>query len=91
MIKKNVFKTISVLLCFVVFLGYSQICATATTQPSATGDTVTVNFLFAFFRSEPNLSFSTIKEIFWYNREIKVLGYSENFVYVQDQDRKSVV
>ncbi len=87
--KKCIFNIISVLLCFVVLFGYSQICATAITQPNATGDTVTVNFLFAFFRSEPNLSFGTIKGIFWHGREVKVLGYSGNFVHVQDSDSKN--
>lgn len=86
--KKCILKIISVLLCFVILLGYSQICATATTQPNATGDTVTVNFLFAFFRSEPTLSFSTIKGIFWNDKEVKVLGYSGSFVYVQDTKSK---
>lgn len=88
MIKKNVFKIISVLLCFVILLGYPQICATATTQPNATGDTVRVNFLFAFFRSEPNFSFRTIKGIFFNDREVKVLGYSGSFVYVKDLKTK---
>ena len=88
MIKKNVFKIISVLLCFVVLLGYSQLCATAITQSNATGDTVNVNFLFAFFRSDSNLSFNTIKGIFWHGREVKVLGYSGSFVYVEDSDSK---
>ena len=41
-----------------------------------------------FFRSEPNLSFSTIKGIFWHDREVKVLGYSGSFVYVQDSKSK---
>ena len=86
--KKCILKIISVLLCFVILLGYSQICAIAVTQPNAIEDTVTVNFLFAFFRSEPNLSFGTIKGIFWHNREVKVLGYSGSFVYVQDSDSK---
>lgn len=87
--KKCILKIISVLLCFVILLGYSQICAIAVTQPNAIEDTVTVNFLFAFFRSEPNLSFSTIKGIFWHGREVKVLGYSGNFVHVQDSDSKN--
>lgn len=86
--KKCILKIISVLLCFVILLGYSQICAIAVTQPNAIEDTVTVNFLFAFFRSEPNLSFGTIKGIFWHDREVKVLGYSGSFVYVQDSDSK---
>ncbi len=86
--KKCILKIISILLCFVILLGYPQICATAITQPNATGDTVTVNFLFAFFRSEPNLSISTIKGIFWHDRKVKVLGYSGSFVYVQDSKSK---
>lgn len=86
--KKNILKIISALLCFVILLGYSQICAIAVTQPNAIEDTVTVNFLFAFFRSEPNLSFGTIKGIFWHDREVKVLGYSGSFVYVQDTKSK---
>ncbi|MBQ8576084.1 MAG: hypothetical protein IJ447_08585, partial [Clostridia bacterium] len=88
MTKRNIFKIISILLCFVILFGYPQICATAITQPNATGDTVTVNFLFAFFRSDSNLSFSTIKGIFLYGREVEVLGYSGSFVYVQDSDSK---
>ena len=82
--KKNIIKIISVLLCFFILLGYPKICVTAITQPNATGDTVTVKFLFAFFRSDANLSFSTIKGIFLRGREVKVLGYSGSFVYVQD-------
>ena len=86
--KKNIIKIISVLLCFFILLGYPKICATAITQPNATGDTVTVKFLFAFFRSDANLSFSTIKGIFLHGREVKVLGYSGSFVYVQDSKSK---
>ena len=86
--KKCILKIISVLLCFVILLGYPEICATATTQPNATGDTVTVNFIFVFFRSQPNLSLSTIKGIFWNGKEVKVLGYSGSFVHVQDINSK---
>ncbi len=86
--KKNILKIISALLCFIVLLGYPKIYATAITQPNATGDTVTVKFLFAFFRSDANLSFSTIKGIFLHGREVKVLGYSGSFVYVEDSDSK---
>lgn len=86
--KKRILKIISVLLCFVILFGYSPIYATATTQPNATGDTVTIKFLFAFFRSDASLAVSTIKGIFLYGREVKVLGYSGSFVYVEDSDSK---
>ncbi len=77
------------MLCCAVLLSCSQICVTAVTQPDATGDTVKVNFLFAFFRSEPNMSFVTIKSIFLYGREVEVLGYSGSYVRVWDSDSKS--
>lgn len=74
---------ISVLLCFSVVFTSATVYANDT-QPDAINDTVHVNFIFAFFRSKPNLSFSNIKSIFWRERNVKVLGYSGSYVYVQD-------
>ncbi len=37
-----------------------------------------------FFRSEPNLSSGSIKRLLWYGKQVKVLGYSGSFVYVED-------
>lgn len=84
MVQNNIIKAISALLCFAVLFSSSMVYAGANTQPDAKGDTITVNSLFAFFRSEPNLLFNTIKGIFWNDREVKVLGYSGSYVYVQD-------
>lgn len=87
--KNSIFKWFAVLLCFAILFGSMPAYAVNNTQPDATGETVSVKFLFAFFRSEPNLSFNTIKGIFLNGREVEVLGYSGNYVHVQDLDSKS--
>ena len=84
MIRNNVLRVISVLLCFVILFGSMPVYAVDGTQPDAIGDTAEVNFFFAFFRDAPNLSFTNIKTVFWKGRKINVLGYSGNYVYVQD-------
>lgn len=89
MIKLKTIKIISLIICFALVISYIQIGATALTLPDAKGETVKVDFMFAFFRSEPNLSFSTIKKIFWHGRKVKVLDYSGDFVYVQDLESEN--
>ena len=87
--KSKTIKIISLIICFALVLSCIQIGAAARTLPDAKGETVKVKFLFAFFRSEPNLSFNTIKKIFWHGREVKVLDYSGDFVYVQDLESEN--
>lgn len=87
--KSKTIKIISLIICFALVISYIQIGATALTLPDAKGETVKVDFMFAFFRSEPNLSFSTIKKIFWHGRKVKVLDYSGDFVYVQDLESEN--
>ena len=87
--KSKTIKIISLIICFALVISYIQIGATALTLPDAKGETVKVDFMFAFFRSEPNLSFSTIKKIFWHGRKVIVLDYSGDFVYVQDLESEN--
>lgn len=86
--KRNILKAVSVLLCFVLTIVSYAPYVNALSQPDAQGDTVSVVFLFAFFRSKPNLSLGSIKGILFQDREVKVLGYSGNFVYVIDVKTK---
>ncbi len=89
MVKKKTQKllaVVSVLLCFLLVVGNVPVNAVNLSQPSSVGDKVTVNFLFAFFRSEPKLSFTGIQKIFFHNKEVKVLNYSGSYVYVQDTE-----
>lgn len=88
--KKIIFKLVSVLLCLVTLFTSVSVYAGANTQPDAINDTVTVKFLFAFFRSEPKISFANIKGLFFNGRDVKVLGYSGNYVYVKDVKTQNV-
>ena len=88
MTKSKTLKIISAVMCFMVIFSCTQVCATEISQPNAKGDTVKVKFPIAFFRSEPNLSLNAIKGIYLYGKEVKVLGYSGQYVYVQDSKSK---
>ena len=76
-------KIVSLLLCVSIISCGSVVYAADTSKPDAVGDEVHINFLFAFFREEPSIS-SKIKSVFWYKRNVKVLDYSGNYVYVRD-------
>lgn len=72
-----------------MFSGVS-VYAGATAQPDAINDTITVKFSFAFFRSEPKISFTNIKGVFFNGKNVKVLGYSGNYVFVEDVKTQAV-
>lgn len=84
MTKTNFLRLVSVFLICVIAFSITEVYATGDTQSDAIGDEVTVTFFFAFFRGEPNLSFTNIKNIFWKDRKVNVLGYSGSYVYVED-------
>lgn len=81
--KHTLSKVISFVLCIAVLFGTVSVGAAAVNMPDAIGDTAKLKIPFAFFRSEPNLSFSTIKGVLLWTEEVEVLGYSGSFVYVQ--------
>lgn len=76
-------KVISFVLCFAVLIGTVSVGAAAANMPDAIGDTTKLKFPFAFFRSEPNLSVSTIKGVLLWTDELTVLGYAGSFVRVE--------
>lgn len=72
---------ISIISCNRIVYAYDE------NKPDAIGDEVYVNVIFAFFRDGPSIS-SKIKDMFWYGRNIEVLDYFENYVYVRDIETK---
>lgn len=59
------------------------------TQATSNGNPAKVSFWFAFFRSEPNLSFGNIQAIYLNGREVTVLGYEGGYAFVQDNKTKN--
>lgn len=83
MCKKVITLSICVLLSFSVII--SAIPSSAySAQATSNGNPAKVSFWFAFFRSEPNLSFGNIQAIYLNGREVTVLGYEGGYAFVQD-------
>jgi len=80
-------KIVSLILCVSIISCNSIVYAANTSKPDSIGDEVYISFLFAFFRDEPSIS-SKIKNVFWYKRNVKVLDYSGNYIYVRDVETK---
>ncbi len=74
----------AVFLCFALVFGSTSVFAANNSNPDAIDNKTSVIFPFVFFRSQPDLAFSSIKKIFFYGKKVKVLGYSGNFTYVED-------
>ena len=81
--KQLLSKAVSFVLCIAVLFGTASVGAAAVNVTDAIGDTTTLKIPFAFFRSEPNFSVSTIKGILSRTDELNVLGYDGSFVRVE--------
>ena len=85
--KKKITAFISALLCLFIIANTVPVYAAGNTSPDAKGDTATVWFIFANMREKADLK-SSIKRSFLIGKSLKVLGYEENFIKVQDPESK---